>query len=205
MDVASSGVTTTGEGVAAAVPDVAVVELGVEATAPGVQGALDRANLALGAARAALLAEDVEAADMRTTQASTWPDEEHRRRTTARLTLRVTIRDISRSGGAIRRALDAAGDVAWLGSLDFAVGDPAPLAVAAREAAFEDARAKAEQFAALAGRRLGEVVAISEASSGPVRAMFAARGGGARGEALVTEPGTEDVRASVTVRWELAD
>ncbi len=84
------------------------------------------------------------------------------------------------------------------------MGDPAPLAAAAREAAFADARARAEQYARLAGRSLGPVVEIREddGAPGPVARVLAAQ---ATSDALVVEPGSQEVRATVTVRWELAD
>ena len=71
-------------------------------------------------------------------------------------------------------------------------------------AAFADAHARAEQYARLAGRSLGPVVEIREEPGvpGTVPRLLAAK---AVGDALVVEPGTQDVRASVTVRWELAD
>lgn len=201
----TSGVTTTGQGAASAVPDVAVVELGTEASAPGVQDALDRANAGLAAARDALLAAGVAAADVRTAQTSTWTEQrDDGPRTTARLTLRATVRDVAACGEVVRAALDAAGPVARLDSTSLAVGDPGPLAVAAREAAFEDARARAEQYARLAGRSLGPVVEVREEPGGPapVARALAAK---AERDALVVEPGTQEVRTSVTVRWELAD
>ena len=201
----TSGVTTTGQGAVTAAPDVAVVELGAEASAPGVQDALDRANAGLVAARDALVAAGVAAADVRTSQTSTWTEQrEDGPRTTARLTLRATVRDVAACGEIVRAALDAAGPVARLDSTSLAVGDPGPLAVAARDAAFADARSRADQYARLAGRSLGPVVEVREDSGGPgpVPRMMAAK---AASDALVVEPGTQEVHASVTVRWELAD
>ncbi|WP_455605525.1 SIMPL domain-containing protein [Cellulosimicrobium funkei] len=200
-----SGVTTTGQGAVTATPDVAVVELGAEASAPGVQDALDRANAGLAAARDALVAHGVAPSDLRTSQTSTWTEQrEDGPRTTARLTLRATLRDVGASGEVVRAALDAAGPVGRLDSTSLAVGDPAPLAAAAREAAFADARARAEQYARLAGRSLGPVVEIREddGAPGPVARVLAAK---ATSDALVVEPGSQEVRATVTVRWELAD
>lgn len=200
-----SGVTTTGQGAVTAAPDVAVVELGAESSAPGVQEALDRANTGLAAARDALVAAGVDPADVRTSQTSTWTEQrDDGPRTTARLTLRATVRDVEACGEIVRAALDAAGPVARLDSTSLAVGDPGPLAVAARDAAFADARFRAEQYARLAGRSLGPVVEVREDAGGPgpMPRLMAAK---AASDALVVEPGTQEVRASVTVRWELAD
>ncbi|RXR26852.1 DUF541 domain-containing protein [Oerskovia turbata] len=206
-----AGVTTTGQGAASAVPDVVVVELGAEASGADVQVALDAANAGVRAAREALLAGGVAAADLRTAQTSTWtqssqqPDGAATLSVTARLTLRVTVRDVLASGELVRAALGAAGPVARLDSMRFAVSDPAPLAVAAREGAFADARARAVQYAALAGRTLGPVVEVSEQGGGSApmpRAMSVEVGSF---DAMAVDPGHERVDASVTVRWAWAD
>ncbi|TGJ97858.1 SIMPL domain-containing protein, partial [Actinotalea fermentans ATCC 43279 = JCM 9966 = DSM 3133] len=78
-------------------------------------------------------------------------------------------------------------------------------AVAAREGAFADARARAVQYAALAGRTLGPVVEVSEQGGGSApmpRAMSVEVGSF---DAMAVDPGHERVDASVTVRWAWAD
>ena len=162
--------------------------------------------------RAALLAGGVAEEDLRTAQTSTWtqqsqqPDGATSLRVTARLTLRVTVRDVAVSGELVRAALGAAGPVARLDSMRFAVSAPGPLAVAAREEAFADARTRAEQYAALARRRLGAVGVVTEQGGGfaPVPRMMSAKAAGAH-DALAVDPGHEQVDASVTVRWAWAD
>jgi uncharacterized protein YggE len=208
-------VTVTGAGTASGVPDVVVAELGAEAAGPDVQAALDAATAGLAALRASLAAAGVDAADVRTSQTSTWtdraapaappaggravPEAEPASRTTARTTLHVVLRDVEGAGAVVRDALAAAGPVARLESLSTALSDVAPLAEQAREAAFADARARAEQYARLAGRSLGDVLEVREdgaAGSPPPGALRAA---------LVVEPGQQEVRAAVTVRWAFAD
>lgn len=202
----SGGVTTTGQGAATAVPDVVVVELGAEASGDDVQVALDAANAGVHAAREALLSGGVAPGDLRTSQTSTWtqpstgPDGATTL-VTARLALRVTVRDVEASGELVRAALGAAGPVARLDSMRFAVSDPGPLAAAARAEAFADARARAEQYAALAGRALGQVVEVSEQGGGfaPVPRLLSAKAEAY--DAMAVDPGREQVDASVTVRW----
>jgi uncharacterized protein len=199
----SAGVTTTGRGAAVAEPDVVVVDLGAEASATDVQAALDAAGTGLAAAREALLAGGVASADLRTTHTSTWtqpaPDAGAPDRVTARLTLRATVRDVAVAGSLVRTALGAAGPAARLDTMGFAVSDPGPLAARAREEAFADARAKAAQFAELAGRGLGAVVEVSEQGPGAVPMPRALSAGAA--DAMVVDPGREQVEATVTVRW----
>ena len=73
----------------------------------------------------------------------------------------------------------------------------------AREAAFADATAKAEQFAALAGRTLGSVQWIDERpDGGGPRPMMAMR---AMAESMPVATGDAEIGVSVTVHWEFAD
>lgn len=204
MGKARGGVVTTGTGSVTAIPDLVVVELGAEVAARGVQEALDGANAALGAARDSLFAAGIAAGDVRTAQTSTWTDAEQHR-TTARLTLRATLRDVAGSGAVVRAALAAAGDAARLDSMSFAIADPAPLVAAAREAAWAQARACAEQYAALAGRSLGPVVEIVEDGGGSPMLLRAAKASFESADEFAVEPGTQEVRARVTVRWGFAD
>jgi len=90
--------------------------------------------------------------------------------------------------------------------VSFSLQDNQALLEASREAAFADARAKAEQSAVLAGRQLGAVVSISEVSaqpSPPVPFAAEAAADGAAGR-LSIAPGQQEVDVQVTVVWELA-
>jgi uncharacterized protein len=87
--------------------------------------------------------------------------------------------------------------------LGFVVGDPGAVAVAAREAAWRDALARAGQYAALAGATLGPVLEIKEApppppDARPMRLMAEAAPAGP-----ATEPGETTIWAAVTVTWSL--
>ena len=196
----------TGTGTAAAVPDVVDVELGAEASAPDVQQALDAAAAGLDSARSALADHGVAAADVQTAQTSTWTErrDDGEQLTTARLSLRARVRDVAGAGECVRAALAAAGPVARLESMHVAVGDTAVLVRAAREAAFRDARATAEQLADLAGRSLGRVVEVHDGDAGGSGPRPWALRSDAMAARLAVDPGTQEVSAAVTVRWELA-
>ena len=206
------GVLVTGYGAVEVRPDLVLVELGAQAEAPDVQDAVREASAGLGRAREVLLASGVAASDLRTTTTSTWvehgPDGAGPARSVARLGVRARLRgsvlgDLDEAGALVQEALAAAGSVARLDSTRFAISDPAAAAAAAREAAFADARVKAEQLASLAGRSLGQVASVTEGNEpghGPSRMAFAAKA-----EALPLDGGEELVTASVTVRWLWAD
>lgn len=208
---ATSGVTVIGSGSVTVDQDIAIVRFGAKAEASDVRVAVTKANAAATAARDAVLAAGVAARDISSGRATTWTERD-KRRCTASLSLRAVVRDVAQVGEIVRAALDAAGEHGDLDQIQFAVDDPAPHEVIARDRAFAEARAKAEQFAALAGRRLGAVVEIVDGAGGGYGGMGVLRGATpmmARGAAIsapiVAEPGTVEVDASVTVRWELAD
>ncbi|MFD0886518.1 SIMPL domain-containing protein, partial [Streptosporangium algeriense] len=72
---------------------------------------------------------------------------------------------------------------------------------AARDLAFADARARAEQYARLAGRELGRVVAISEENVTPPIPM--SYGAGFAAEKASVSPGQQTVSVSVRVVYGL--
>lgn len=212
-------VTVTGHGSASAVPDVVVAELAAEVTTDDVQVALDLAAGGLARLRDALLAAGVAEADLRTTQTSTWTHQREPRpgegegarpAATARFGLRATLRGElgapARAGGVVQQALAAAGQEARLDGISFAVADAAPLAAAARDAAFADARAKGEQYAALAGLTLGTVLDVREDDAAtPVPRLARAVASAKAAPALTVDGGTQDVTAAVTVRFALEE
>jgi uncharacterized protein YggE len=194
----------TGSGRAAGVPDVVRVQVGVRCDADDVSGALSDAN-----ARAAALAQaardhGVEARDLQTT--GTGVHARHDREGvavvgyTAYQTLSVTVRDPDRVGDLVPAFAGAAGNALTIDHIGLELADPAPLLARAREAAFEDARAKAEQYAALARRDLGKVVGLTDVVMGGVQPRYELMA--ASKAAAPLELGETSVTATVTVRWE---
>ncbi len=99
-----------------------------------------------------------------------------------------------------RCELSAAGDRARLHGLQVLVSDPQAAARDARAAAFADARDRAEQFAALAGRGLGELLELTETPGRgtPVGRAFKPMAAEA---AMPVDAGTEEIEAHVTTTW----
>lgn len=203
--MARTGVTTVGRGIAVARPDVTRCELGVEASAETVGEALAEAQRALVALRGALLDAGVREDDLRTTATSTWTSVtgEGEARTEvahAQLGLRALVRSVDDAGDVVTAALGAAGDRARLHGLQVLVSDPHAAARDARAAAFADARDRAEQYAALAGRALGELLELTESPGRgtPVGRAFKAMAAEA---AMPVDGGTEEIEAYVTTTW----
>jgi uncharacterized protein YggE len=84
----------------------------------------------------------------------------------AELVLAVRSPDVAAAGTLISACISAGGRAARLQSVGFEHSDPSRLQALARDAAFADARARAEQLAGLAGRALGQVREVVEGGSG---------------------------------------
>jgi|SoiMethySBSTD1v2_1073268.scaffolds.fasta_scaffold195118_3 uncharacterized protein len=202
-------VTVAGAGSAAAVPDTAVLQLGVETRGATPAEALEACRLALDQVLAALDAEGVEPARRTTGGLELHEDWESRQpgrgpvayQAGARLTVRLDRPE--RAGRVAAAAVAVGGAGARVHGLGLVVGDPAGVAVAAREAAWRDALARAGQYADLAGATLGPVLEIRETpppppDARPMRLLAEAVPGGP-----ATEPGETLVWAAVTVTWAL--
>lgn len=205
-----SSVTVLGHGSASAAPDIMRITVSVEVRRPEVTSAFEQAGHAAQAVSEALRAAGVSPADVSTTGLSVhadtvWQENQGQKvvgyiATTA---LSVTLRDLSAPGRVITDCVSAGGDDVRLGGLELAIADQSGLLSQARDAAFADALAKAEQYARLSGRELGKVVEVSENIDTPgvprpmVRAMKASA------DAMPIERGEAELSASVQVRWTL--
>jgi uncharacterized protein YggE len=200
-----AGVQVEGVGTATGTPDVLRVVIGVETTADTVDEALQQADAAADRVLDALRAEGVPEEDVQTVNLSVYPAHGDDGRTitgyTARHDLDVTLRDVSRAGTTIGVLVDAGGDAARLQGVSFSLDDDAALQEEARAEAFAAARDKAEQYAELAGRQLGDLVEIREqvTASPPLPNASA----DAAAEAVPIAPGSATVAVTVHVRWSL--
>ena len=205
---AGATVTVAGAGSATVVPDTALLHLGVEARGSTPVEALDGCRLALDQVLAALDAEGVDPARRTTGGLELHEDWESRQpgqgpvRYLANARLSVRLAQPARAGQVAAVAAAAGGDAARVHGLGFVVGDPAAVAAAAREAAWRDAVARAEQYARLSGTTLGRVLRIEEAPPPPdARPMRLLAAEAPPGPA--TDPGETTVWAAVTVTWAL--
>ena len=168
-------ITVVGKGEVKAVPDIAVMSIGVETEAKTPSEALSENASRMNAVMAKLKDAGIAEKDLQTSQLGIWPIYPDRSASTARREvisyrasnqLRVTLRDIERIGEILDQVVaDGANTV---NGPSFSVAEPEPLYQAARDAAVKDAMAKAERYAAAADVTLGEVISIGEAGGGPV-------------------------------------
>ena len=200
-------VIVTGRGRASAPYDEATLRLAASARAANPSDATARATYSMAAMREAVLAAGAEAERLTTTHVSLNPVHDPWPKVVgyeATLGLSVGLSDLARVGSLLVAALDAGGDGARVDGIGFSHADPAALERTARDAAYADARDKAEQYAALAGQRLGDVKQIAEAGvGGPVpigkRMMAMSDAAGAP----PVDGGEGSVDAVLTVSWAL--
>lgn len=199
----SDHVVVTGSGTASAVPDVVVLSVRVEVEDADASGALARAATASTALLRAAEAGGVAAADRRTTDVGVQPhwdaDRERVIGYRAHQRLRLRVRDTEAVGHLLTGLARAAGDAFRVDDLGFEVDDPSPLLERARAAAFADARARAAQYAELAGRPLGPVLRVVEGDA----AVAPVTRGMAMAASMPVAAGESEVRAAVTVRFAL--
>jgi uncharacterized protein YggE len=208
--VVSRTVTVSGEGTITVKPDIATINLGVQATSATATAALDQANTAAAKLIQALKSAGVANDDIVTNGVSVYPMYNGSNRVTsyqASNTVTVTVRSIDHTGPVIDAAAAAAGDNITIGGVSFSVADPEAVIGAARAKAITNAKTRAGQFADAAGAKVGDVLQISEVSVSPVPVYYAGAADSVAGGKAAPTPvqtGTQDMSVSVTVVFELA-
>ncbi|MGJ3192464.1 SIMPL domain-containing protein [Paenarthrobacter sp. FR1] len=204
-------ITVTGTASAKAVPDLVTLTLGVETRRDTASKAYDDAGKAAGAVAASLREAGVQDADLRTSGLNlradlVWVEGQGQKVVAyvASTNLHVGIRSHEDAPAAIAAAVAAGGDDIRINGIEQGFADASTVTAQAQGAAWQDALARAEQYASLASARLGTVVSISQQQvhsapiplGGMVRASYAA-------ESAPVEAGESSVSASVSVEWEL--
>ena len=202
------GITVAGTAKVAGRSDTLRLDLSVVATASSVSQALAAANRSAAAVQKSLVGSGVVSKDLQTSGLSIQPNYDYSTNGTPRLTgyqasesVSAKLRDLGRAGEAIGKAVSAGGNAVRVNAISLDIEDTGALVSAARDNAFKDAKAKAEQYAKAAGRTLGVVVSIAEDVSTPPNPMpYAADSSFAAGKSSVPiQPGSQDVSVTVTV------
>jgi len=163
-----STITVVGEGKVRIEPDIARVSIGVETLRDTVDEASAANQETVDAVLAALQAQGIAEEDIQTSGFSIFaerygpggplPDDQVRYRVSNNVS--VTIRDLENVGAVLDAAIEAGANNIY--GVEFALDDPSTVESDARASAVEDARAKAEDLAALSGVELGDLISISE-------------------------------------------
>jgi uncharacterized protein YggE len=208
MGKAKRTVTVNGSGRASVSPDVVRLDLRVGHDADDVAAALAGATDGIRKVGAVVRDRGVADPDIRTLDAGVtqrWDNSGTAVGFTAQQRLRVTARRLEVVGEILEAAAAAVGNALLVDSVRLDVADRSDGLREARDAAFTDARDKAQQYAVLAGAELGAVLGVAEGGSIPMgspgakyMALAADMAGG-----MPVEGGDLELGASVTVTWEL--
>jgi uncharacterized protein YggE len=184
-------ITVIGEGTVRLRPDVAKMNVGVEARANTVSEAKAQVDEQMVAIMSALAEVDVDQADVQTSHYGIYYERESRPAPVegqstemkdgylvSNLVL-VTIRDVDTAGDVLDAVVQAGAN--QVNGVTFTVSDESARQSQAREEAMADARSRAEELAALSGVELGEIQSVSEVVGGlavPMMAIERGMGGG---------------------------
>lgn len=186
----ATGITVSGEGKVTVRPDIALVNVGVEVTAPTVAEARAQAAEAMQRLQDAVKAAGVQDADIRTQYFNIYPQYVYSENEAPRIAaftvnnqVELKVRDIDAASEVLDSAIEAGGDAVRVNGISFTVEDPESFLADARRVAIENAKERAQVLADAAGVTLGAARSISESSSGgeiyPPYARDAAGLGGA--------------------------
>ncbi len=204
---AMTGISVSGRGEVVGTPDTLTVTIGVSVTRSSVGEAVDVAAERATGLIEALTGLGVAEEDVQTSNYSIYPEYDYSNDRAPRITgyrvdntLNVKIRDLDRAGEVLDAAAAAAGDEVRVNGVSFALEGNDDLLVAAREAAWNDAKAKAEQLAGLAGVTLGAPLTISESVGSFPPPVFAYESVAAD-VATPIQPGQESVTVDLSVTF----
>ncbi len=208
-----SGITVSGHGEVQAPADTATLDVGVQVTAANVGDARDRAAKSADAVISSIKKNGVDDKDIRTVGLSIQPQYQYVKDNEPKITgymvtntVEAKIRKLNNLSKLVDDAVAAGGNDARLQGIRFSVEDRDKVLQQAREAAMNDAKAKAGQLAKLGGVSLDKPVAITETQSTPpnvLAADLASKAAPATGVATPIQPGTSAITVDVQVRWSL--
>lgn len=168
-----SVVTVNGNARVTGVPDIAAVTIRISETAKTTREASAAVNTKVQAVLRILNANLIQTRDIKTTQLNISPVYDYNNGTQtlrgqeASQTITAKVRNLAKDGTNLGRLVDqlAGIDNINLSGISFDIENKKPLSSKARDQAFEDAKAKAQQYADLSGLRLGSVQSITDSST----------------------------------------
>lgn len=215
---ANAGISVNGTGQINVKPDIAILNLAVQARDATVTVARDQAATGMTAVINAIKAQGVSADDIQTTGFSIQPQTVYRQVADKSGTyqqpeidgyivsnsISVTVRDVNKAADVIDAATQAGGNLLRINGVSFSVSDPSQYAAQVRKLAAKDAKAKAQAYADAMGVQLGPLVSLSETgSSVPIVApqRLAMDSGAAASVPTPLNPGNTTITASVQARF----
>jgi len=206
-----------GTGEATVVPDQLSFTLSVTNKQAGLDQALAGSSATMDRVLARLKAFGIKEGDVQTTGLQMYPEYDYPAYSPPVLTgyrvtqkAQVTVRELAKGGKAVSAAIEAGGNGVRATDLRLSISDPEAALAKARDAAVEAATAKAEQYAAVTGQSLGDVLGLHEvtsdgASRQPLTFARAAYRDTALSGKLPISAGKEDLGVKVEVLWAFSE
>lgn len=199
----------SGEGKVSVPPDIALINVGVQAQTPTVKAAQDQLNSNINQVSQAVKQLGIDEKDIQTSNYNIYPTYDYTsgsQRITgysASSTLSIKVREIDKANSVIDAA--TANGANQVGGIIFEVDDKTKAENEARELAVSQAKKKAENAAKIAGFQLGRIVNYSESFGdfpGPI--LLRAQGSIENAPpATSVEPGSNEITVIVTLSYEL--
>lgn len=206
-------IAVSGEGRITADPDTASVMFGIESRNEALAIAQDEVTENTESLTAMLVENGIAEDDIRTSSYDVFPVNEYDRNGNfvgvdhymVTLSLTVKIRDLEQVGTLLDEGVTAG--ATYVGGISFYVDDPSPYMAQAREAAVNDARTKADEYARLSGAIITGVFSLNEVSAPAPAAKdyymddvaMAADSEESASRAVPVSPGTTEIVVTIEV------
>ncbi len=167
-------ISISGHGEVRAVPDLAVVSIGVTTQATTARDALDANTKSMRSLLDTLKTAGVDARDMATSNFSVNPRMDYGRENNqpgkvvaydVNNMLTITVRNIDELGGLLDVAVTSGSNT--VNGISFSVSKPDAMLDEARKQAVADARHKADIYASAGGFTIGNILSLTEGSASP--------------------------------------
>lgn len=213
-------ISVSAEGRVEAIPDIAVVTLGIFVQKNTAKAAQDESSKQINQVIGFVKSLGVDEKDIKTSDFSINPRYDYRSEDSvnevvgydARQSVTVKVRGVDESAELVGKILDGATNngANQINGVYFTFDDSTDLQQEARLKAISAAKQKAQELAEEAGIRLGKIVSISELGSyypqpfASEDAMFSrGQGGGGASVAPDIEPGSTEITQTITVIFEV--
>ena len=167
-DGSQGGISVSGSGSISVEPDLAILNIGVEATGKTVSFARSEAASAMDSVVSSLKKEGILTKDIQTQQLTIYPRYDYQTNKQVLIgysvtnTARVKVRDLSKVGKIVDSAAASGGDYVRINGISFNVEDTDQYMESLRKQAVQKAQIKAEEYADSAGVKLGSLRSLTE-------------------------------------------
>ncbi len=203
-------ISIMGEGKVTAIPDIALVSLGLSTQKTTVSEAQAENTKTINSLLDKLKALGIAKEDIQTVNYSIYPQYDYTnngqilRGYVVSQNVQVKIRQTDKVADVLKIAGDL--NLNQIGGLTFSIDNPETYKQDARIKALQNAKEKADALAKVMNVKLGKVVSFSESESGynpPVPYLAKSEATGLGGAAPTVEAGSQDITITATVTYEL--